>query len=99
MPVLQPGGGEAQVGDQGRVHLVGLHAGRRDAGEAVELLAAERGGVFDRASDAVLELADTVRMAGDAALPHSPSRPPQVAQHLHEAVPGQAFASASLSKA
>src|SRR3546814_18764345 len=45
---------------------------RTDAGHGVELRAAECPGVVDRLADAVLELADPVRQAGDAALAACP---------------------------
>jgi hypothetical protein len=46
--------GEPQIVAEGCPHLVGLDARRRDTGEAVDLLAAERRRVVDRPADAVL---------------------------------------------
>jgi hypothetical protein len=45
------------------------------------------------------ELADAVRMAGDAALAGVPVARGQVVQHLHQAVASSRSAIASLSKA
>ena len=65
---------------------------RRDAGEAVHLLAAERGRVFDRLPDTVLELSDAVGMACDAALALRPVAGGEVMQHLNELMPVEPLA-------
>ena len=53
-----------------------LDALRRDAGEAIDLAAAQRLGVGDRGVDAAAELVDAVGQDGDAALAAAPSRRP-----------------------
>jgi hypothetical protein len=72
-------GGEAQVLDQG---LAGLFMAdprfrRRNAGQTVESGAAEQPRVFDGLADAVLELGDAPRMAGDAAFAGGPVARPE----------------------
>ena len=71
----------AQVVDEGLVHRLGGHACRRNAGEAVQLLAAEGLCVFDCATDTVLKLANPRRIAGNAALTRVPVACGQVVQH------------------
>ncbi len=58
----------------------------RDADEAVDLLAAERGRIGDRLVDAGLELLDAVGEHGDAALATGPVAGRQIVQDLGEAV-------------
>ena len=72
------------------------HAGRRLAGEAVQLRHAERGRVLDGLRHAGAELVDPVRQAGDAALAGVPVAGRQVVQHQLQAV-GVAAAPASSS--
>jgi hypothetical protein len=77
--------GESQVLDEGVVQGLGVRALGRDAGQAVDPRAAEGGGVVDRPADPVLELADPIGVAGDAALAGRPIARRQVVQHLAEA--------------
>jgi hypothetical protein len=65
--------------------LVRVHIRRRDAGEAIDLFAAQSTGVVDRLADTVLELIDTVGMAGDAPLSLVPIAGRQVMKHLDQA--------------
>ena len=88
---LDAGVGEArrrvlQVRDQRRLQRGGVHARRRDAGEAVDLRAAERLPVADRGRDRGAELVDPVGQAADAALAARPVAGRQVEQRLREAV-------------
>ena len=55
-------------------------------GEAVDLLAVQRGGVLDGFGNAVAELAYPVGVAGDAALARVPVAGGQVVENLREAV-------------
>src|SRR5439155_23328132 len=77
---------EAQVRYERCAHSLRIGALRRDAGEAVHLLATERAGVVDRLRDTVLEFTDAIRMTADAALAIGPVAGRQVMQHLHQAV-------------
>src|SRR5579859_3384076 len=79
-------GGEAQILDQRLANRLRMRAARRNAGEAVQLLAAERARVLDRAPDAVLELADALGVASDAALAGGPVAGRQVVQDLRQTV-------------
>ena len=68
-----PGVGEArrrvlQVADKRRLQRLGVHARRREAGEAVDLRAAERLPVADRGGDRGAELLDPAGQAADPAL-------------------------------
>ena len=83
---LQLVGGELEVGDDGVQHLVCIGALGRNADQAVDLLAAEGGGVVDGLADAVLEFADAIRVGGDAALACGPVAGRQVVQDLGQAV-------------
>jgi hypothetical protein len=66
-------------------HVAGV-AGRRDAGQAVHLLAAERMRIADRLGDALAELVDSVWQHGDAALACRPVARRQIEQSLRQAV-------------
>ena len=63
-----------------------IDAGRHDAGEAIQLRAAERGGVLDGPRDALFELRDALRMTGNAAFAGPPVARGQVVEHLRQAV-------------
>ena len=65
--------GEGQVLDEDVLQHGAVHALRRDAGEAVDLAAAERLGIGDRRVDAAAELVDAVGQDGDAALARAQS--------------------------
>ena len=66
--LLQPLRGECQVVDEDVLQHGAIDALRRDAGQAIDLLAAERLRIGDRLVDAVAEFVDAVRQYGDAAL-------------------------------
>ena len=74
--LLQLGRGVAQVGDEGAAQRRVARAERRLAGQAVELLHAERARVVDRLRHAVAELVDPIGQAGDAALAGVPVAAP-----------------------
>jgi hypothetical protein len=86
MPALDSISSELQVVDNGLGDLVGIHALGGNTRQAIDLLATEGGGVFNRLADAVLEFADAIRQAGDAALAASPVAGRQVVQDLGQAV-------------
>ena len=69
-------GGEGQVLDEDVLQHGAIDALRRDAGQAIDLAAAERLGVGDRRVDAAAEFVDAVGQDGDAALAARPSRRP-----------------------
>lgn len=70
----------AQVVNEGGAQARILDAGGRLAGQAVQLLHAQRLGVLDGAVDAGAEFLDPVRVAGDAALAGVPVAGRQVVQ-------------------
>src|SRR5438309_839384 len=70
--LAEPIRGEPEVGDECCANGLDIDSLRRDAGQAVDLDAAERRCVFDRLSNAVLELADASGIAGKAAFPCGP---------------------------
>ena len=61
-----------------------VHVARCDAGEAIQLCAAERGRI-DRLADAILELADAIGNAGDAPLALAPVAGRKIVEHLDQA--------------
>ena len=80
------GRGMPQIGDEG---VADLGRGRilgRDAGQAVDLLAAQGARILDAAGDAGAELVLAVRQAGDAALTRCPVAGGQVVQRLDQIV-------------
>ncbi len=77
-------GSEAQVFHQRFLRLLALHVLRLDADQAVELAHAQHLGVLDGFAHAVLEFADAVRVAGNAALARIPLAGRQVVQHQVE---------------
>ena len=79
-------GGVGQVFDEHLFQLGAIDALRRDAGEAVDLAAAERPGIGDRGVDAAAELVDAVGQHRDAALALAPVAGRQVEQHLRQSV-------------
>jgi len=79
-------GSVAQVADQGGAEFLWVVAVRYLAGQAVELPAAEGGRVLDGAADALPELGDPIRQAGDAAITGRPVTGRQVVEHLLEVV-------------
>ena len=85
--VLQLVGGEAQVVDERRAAAFsGRHAGGAMPARQLSCLQPSALRVVDGLADAVLEFADAVRVAGDAALAGGPVAGGQVVQHLRQAV-------------
>ena len=56
------------------------------AGEAIDAWTLEGHGIFDRASDAVLEFADAIGQARDASVAKRPLARGQIQEHLRELV-------------
>src|ERR1700674_2445871 len=78
------GGGEFEILHEGLAHFVGGGILWRNAGQAVDLLAAKRCGVLDRLAYAILELFLSARNRCDATLPGSPVTRRQVVQDLSQ---------------
>ena len=74
--LLQALRGKRQILDEDVLQHGPVDALRRDAGQAVDLAAAERLGVGDRRVDAAAEFVDAVGQDRDAALAAAPSRRP-----------------------
>ena len=79
---LELAGGEFQVFDKRLAQLIRFGVLRRDPGQAIDLLAPERGGIVDGLADAVLEFTDACRLAGIAAVAGAPVTRGQVMQDL-----------------
>ena len=65
---------------------LGVNALRHDARKAIDLSAAQRLRIIDGLADAILELGNAIRMAGDAALAGVPIARGQVEENLGETV-------------
>ncbi|KAF5293272.1 hypothetical protein FQR65_LT20119 [Abscondita terminalis] len=87
----QRGGGKAQVLDEGAAQRGGIDAGRRLAGQAVELGHAQGLGIGHGLGHTSAELVDAVRVAGDAALARIPVAGGQVVQHDLQAMGADAL--------
>ena len=81
--------GALKIPDERGAHVGRVGAGRRHAGEAIELRAAERRGVVNRAIDAFVEFPHPIRMTGNPAFAGLPVPGRQVVQHLREPVVGE----------
>ena len=84
--ILQLQRREFEVADERPVRGPGVNALRHDTRKAIDLSAAQRLRIIDGLADAILELGNAIRMAGDAALAGVPIARGQVEENLGETV-------------
>ena len=77
---------EAQIVHEGLPHAIRIGVLRGEAGQTIELPAAERPRIVDRSADSVLELARPIGQTGNAPLAALPVPGGQIMEHLGQPV-------------
>ena len=84
--LFQFAGGKPEIFHERVVQPQTIGARACHAGEAIDAWTLEGRGIFDRASDAVLEFADAIGQARDASVANRPLACGQIEEHLRELV-------------